>query len=127
MEPPANNDLVEINGDDFLYRRLVRSHIRKDGSVSSTAFTYSNVPQPEVSVDLARLTTPQESLAREKRPGWRLGELQASVPIEMGLGVRHAPIEGNRAHSLITGMGPNDLEQCRRLAENARILDLPPT
>ncbi|MBA2447639.1 MAG: hypothetical protein H0V51_06395 [Chloroflexi bacterium] len=124
-------DRVEVRREDFLYRRLAPSHVKPDGVVSSTAFMYSGVPMSEVSVDLARLTTPFECLARERRPGWRLGELRAAVPLDLDLTVRHDPKHDpdsdNPAHCLIVGLGPDDMTQCYMMARQTRVLDLPPT
>lgn len=93
---------------------------------------YNRIPLTEVSVDLARLTTPERCLARARNPAdWRLGELLAAVPFDLGLTVRHDPsIEANDfnpAHCLILGMGPNDMEQCDRMARQTRILTMRPS
>lgn len=86
---------------------------------------------PEVSVDLARLTTPAACLSRERRPGWRLGELLAAVPLDLGLSVRHdprpEPDDYNPAHCLIVGLGPNDMTQCHIMTRRVQILNLPST
>jgi len=54
-----------IADDDWLYRRLALNHLRSDGTVNRTAFMRNSVPpntgkepDPQVSVDLARLTVP---------------------------------------------------------------------
>ena len=59
-----------IEDDDWLYRRLALNHLRSDGTVNRTAFMRNSVPpgrgkepDPQVSVDLARLTTPPNSPA----------------------------------------------------------------
>jgi hypothetical protein len=126
---PGEN-LTTILATDFLYRRLnLKSHFRKDGSVSSRAFMYDGKPDEAVSVDLARLTTPHESLARETRSGWCLGELSASVPLdELGLEVLHVPLEDNFSHAEIRGLGPDDMMQGEILASKVqRVPNLPPT
>jgi hypothetical protein len=56
-----------------------------------------------MSVDLAKLTTPQESVNRSDRPGRGIGALQARTPRSLGFEVFHDPIDGNYAHSAIQG------------------------
>ena len=64
----------EILDTDDLYRRFAANHIRRDGSLSPTAFMKRSaskglsIPDPEISVDLADLTTPELSLQRAGRP-----------------------------------------------------------
>jgi hypothetical protein len=93
--------LVGVRDDDRLYRRLAPGWVKPDGTVASVAYTRNSRPDPEVSVDLARLSTAQETAARAGRPGFGVGELVAGFPRALGLTVRHAPAEGNPAHSLI--------------------------
>ena len=104
----------EIADEDWLYRRLgVHSVRTKDGSIHPNAFMRSaepsgrlKGPDPEVSVDLARLTTPEHSLAVAGKPNQGIGAIQAGFPRSLGLRVMHAPVEApvgrpNPAHSLI--------------------------
>ena len=127
----------EILDTDDLYRRIAANHIRRDGTLSPTAFMKSSaskgrpVPDPEISVDLAALTTPELSLRRAGRPDEPDGKpnqgivaLAAGVPRRFGLTVRHDPLEEsvlnkqNPAHSLIEGnAGDGALAICDRLAE----------
>lgn len=113
--------LEVIDDDDELYRRLAPDFVKRDGSISSAAFKRNGVPDPELSVDLARLTTPEQSLVT--RPNFGLGGLLARVPRQIGLNVRHDPVEGNQAHSVIEGQTTR--EQPRLLAEQTRIIRLP--
>ena len=119
-KPPR---LIEIADEDGLYRRLVTYHIKPDGKVSSAAFKRRDKPDNEISVDLARLTTPQDCLQRAERPGFSVGELLAPVPRSLGFLVRHDPLEENYAHSLI--VGPNDDAKCRSLAEATQVVYRP--
>lgn len=118
-------DLEEIAERDELYRRLSkRSHIKKNGKVSSAAFKRNKQPENSISVDLARLTTPQESLARvgeERKAEFVLGILVAEYPRSIGFCVRHDPLPDNCAHSLIEGQ--NDGEKCNLLAEATTLLN----
>jgi len=104
-----------IFNDDLLYRRLLHFHIKSTGQISSAAFkNKKKEPDPEPSVDLARLTTPGRCLLLGL-PGMKLGQLKAEVPFGLGLGVEHRPTNDNDAHCVITGN--HTLESCRRLAE----------
>ena len=116
--------LVDIDDDDELYRRIVSFHINSDGSVNSAAFKLRGNPDPSISVDLAKLTTPQECARRPGRPGFGVAVLVAQVPRSLGFTVRHDPNPaedpGNDAHALIEG--DNDKVKCRQLAAAARVL-----
>lgn len=112
---------VPIESDDLLYRRLApQSHIKPDGSVASTAYKRSKLPDREPSVDLARLTTPEDSIARAPKAGYRLGELKVCVIQSLGFTVKHAPLDHNPSHSLI--YGNISMDTCALLAENTRII-----
>jgi hypothetical protein len=115
--------LLDIADDDALYRRIAPHCFKRDGTISSSAFMTNNVPDDQISVDLARLTTADESLARAPRPGFGLGDLLASEPRRLGFTVRHDPIPENPAHALIEGQ--NTKELCRRLAEKLLVLRRP--
>lgn len=130
--------VTRITNDDDLYRRFADSHIRRDGTLAPTAFMLSSrskgpsIPDPKVSVDLARLTPePELTLKRagkpdepEGRPKQGVAAIKARVPRGDGLRVRHDPREAsteekeNPAHSLIVGnTGERALERCDKLAE----------
>ena len=80
--------LEEIADDDWLYRRLAVHNIRQsDGSVHDNAFMRNadprgrkKEPDPDVSVDFARLTTLEQSLAVAGRPDQGIGAIQAGFP-----------------------------------------------
>lgn len=112
--------LERIEREDKLYRRLAPSQIDSDGTVNSAAFKLNSKPDPSLSVDLARLTTPSESLGRARNPNARLGELAARVPMDLALEVLHNPVEGNPSHSLIEGVSSK--AQCRLLAKSTAVL-----
>jgi hypothetical protein len=123
----VHEHLEDIADDDVLYRWISPEYIKRNGAVSSGAYKRWSrdegkfVPDAQISVDLARLTSAKEMQARSSRPGTRIGALVAAVPRGMGLTVRHAPdVEcGNRAHCVIEG--PNDAVTCRRLAEQTTL------
>lgn len=106
--------MEQISPEDDLYRRLAPLHINIDGSVNSAAYKLHGKPDPSVSVDLARLTTVQESLDRAPTVGFFLGQLRAAVPMAMQLDVRHDPVPENPSHSLIEGN--REKTKCRQLA-----------
>jgi hypothetical protein len=114
-----------IDDHDELYRRILHYHLRPDGSVSSAAFmTRSKKPDPDCSVHLARITSPEESL-RLGLPGQGVVVLYALVPRSIGLSVRHDPQPGDRGHCLIQGLSLK--EQCAKLADASRVVVPPPT
>lgn len=112
--------MVEIRDEDWLYRRLHTACFRKDGSVSSVAFMTNSFPDAQVSVDLARLTTPEASVNREGKGRRKLGQLQARGPRDLGLEVVHDPLDGNVSHSLILGATTKGM--CRRLAKLVEVV-----
>lgn len=118
----ADLAIIVIQDDDLLYRRLHHTHVYEDGSVKSIAYMFNSKPDPEVSVDLARLTTPEESAGRGK-PGTGLGEIITRVPRTLGFNVEHRPIAGNPAHAQIEGQNTKAL--CRQLAEATRVIITP--
>ena len=112
-----------IEDRDELYRRFPLAYLKADGTISSAAFKRGKTPDPEVSVDLAKLTTPEECLRRADRPEQGIGVLIAGHPRSIGLTVRHDPLDGNPAHSVIEGQTTR--EQPRLLAEQTSILKYP--
>ena len=113
----------EIADADELYRRLAPGAIRPDGTVSRVAYMRNSQPDDEISVDLARLTTPERSLAPVAGRGFGLGALVAGYPRSLGLAVRHDPLPENPSHALIVGR--SDRATCRLLADQTRIVVSP--
>jgi hypothetical protein len=127
MAPEAE----EIADADWLYRRLAIHNIRRsDGSVHYNAFLRNSDPRgrkkepdPDLSVDLARLTTPEQSLAVAGKPDQGIGAIQAGFPRDLGLEVVHTPIREprklrNLAHSSIRGNeGEGALDRCHLMAD----------
>lgn len=131
--------IVTIADSDELYRRFAANHLRRDGTLAPTAFMKGStskgngVPDPQISVDLAKLTTPEQSLRcagrvdePEGRPNLGIAVVVARIPRgpDLSLSVRHAPqaagpeTKENFAHSLIEGnVGEQALAKCDRLAE----------
>jgi hypothetical protein len=75
-------------------------------------------PDPDVSVDPARLTTPRRSLWVANRPTQGIASIQAGFPRSLGLEVVHSPTAENEAHSSIRGNeGEDALDTCDLLAD----------
>lgn len=115
--------IEEIADGDELYRRIAPGAVRPDGTVSRVAYMRNSQPDDEISVDLARLTTPERSIEPIKGRGFGLGALVAGYPRSLGFAVRHDPLPTNHAHSLIAG--PSTRQTCRHLADNTRHLAEP--
>lgn len=124
----AASRIETIGSQDSLYRRFFRTQISADGTVSSAAFmTRSKKPDPNCSVYLARLTTPEAVLAAA--PGelnMKIAVLGAGTPIAMGLDVVHDPQSSEMAsvhyaHSEIRGLATK--AQCRQLAKVCEMVD----
>lgn len=110
-----------IEDEDFLHRRLHPFAVRRDGTVSSSAFEANGRPDNQISVDLARMTTPERTL--RDRPDFGIGQLVARDPRAIGFEVVHDPLAANDAHSLIRG--ENSKARCRQIAEKTIVLFLP--
>jgi hypothetical protein len=119
----------EIEDDQWLYRRLPPVFLKPDGTISDKLFMRNvegsrnrKEPDPDISVDWERYTTPEQSLAMAERPTHGICGLQAGFPRGLGLTVIHTPDRerGNRAHASIQGnAGPGAKERCFILAEQA--------
>ena len=112
--------MVAIDPEDELYRRLASNHIRPDGSVNSAAFKTGDVYDTEISVDIAKLTNPQESVDRVGRAGFRLCRVKAKHPRSLGFTVAPDPLPNNRAHALLTG--ENNKTTSRALARHCEVI-----
>ena len=116
--------MEKIDAEDELYRRIFEYHHNPDtGRIASSAFMRKNKLDPEVSVYLARLSDPAKILTAGL-PRQKLVALKAAVPRAIGLDVLHQPTDEFYGHCLITGFGSAWKEQCARLAEAARLVDL---
>ena len=114
--------ILTIHDDDHLYRRVYRDHFGRAGEVLSVAFKFCGKPDHHISVDLARLTSPDEAVSRDGASSTThgLGVLVARHPRGLGFAVNHSPLPNNRAHSLIEG--ENDKQKCRLLAQHTTVL-----
>lgn len=111
--------MMQIGDSDELYRRVMSYHVKPDDTISSAAFRLrSRQPDPECSVYLARLTTPEEVLTAGL-PGQRLAGIPTHKARSLGLIVVHDPQRNEPAHCLIRGLTK---QLCSRLAEAAYIV-----
>lgn len=121
-------EIVEIQDEDELYRRLSPDWVT-NGEVNSAAFKEKGRPRSgtpvrlRISVDLARKTTPQASVARAKADGIGLGVLLAEKPRSYALTVVHSPKRGHDAHSSINGAFTKAISHL--LAESTDVLISP--
>lgn len=106
----------EIADSDDLYRRIHPSQV-KDGRPSSAAFK-----DAEMSVDVARLTTPKQTLTGY--PSHGLASIMAGHARALGQDVFHDPLELNPAHAIVKGNKP--LGIARSLAQSAKWEAPPP-
>lgn len=115
---------VEINDQDALSRRVFKWHIRKNGNLKPSAFKPPEDESNELSVDLARLTTPDETLARSGRTDMGIATILAAVPRENGLAAENRPLPGHAAHSQIEG--EFTLDRMTELAAGSQLTVDPP-
>ncbi len=126
----ADTPQVTINDDDQLYRRLHHSWIYPDGTLKRVAYMLNGKPDGEASVDLARLTTPEET-AQRGNPGFGVGVISVRVPRALGFRVEYRPLaenpainqKENLAHCQIEGNNTRVL--CKKLAEATTPIIMP--
>jgi hypothetical protein len=104
----------EIKDEDELYRRI-HPHQIKHGKISSAAFKQKT---PDLSVSIARLTTPEKVLHGYPRHG--LGSLVAVVFRKENLEVYHAPVACNYAHAIVYGKITDSM--ARRIADSSMLI-----
>jgi hypothetical protein len=124
---PTSPEQVGI--EDDLYRRIVPDNVI-NGELNAGAFSL-RPGEDALSVDIARLTSAEECLARAGRPDVGLAVISASDVIALGLNVAHDPVVGdstsgipdNYAHARITGENSRAVRS--KLAKAAAILVMP--
>lgn len=121
MSQLQENKMLQINDDDLLYRRFHYKSLWSDGSITNVAYMRpkSTTPDPEISVNLARLTTPTQTLEAVSKSLFGLGELKVGDVRKLGFRVRYDPMPDNDAHCIIEGAKTE--EDCDRLAEITRV------
>jgi len=103
-----------IEEADELHRRLFPDYVKPDGTVSAAVYMVSGQPDNEISVHLARLTTPVAALRTSGRMSFGVGAIVAAVPRSLAFDVFHAPNPDDESHSIIRG--ENTKLKCRQLA-----------
>lgn len=109
-----------MDDEEVLYRRLARHQVNPDGTVNSSAFKRSGVFDNEISVDVDRLITPQESVGRAGRARFHLGSVQAKYPRELGFDVEAEPMPNNLADALIKGKNDQATSRSHETSESLR-------
>lgn len=112
--------LEEIRNEDELYRRVPDYWVKENGNISSAAFQNTS-DTDEMSVDLARLTTPVK--ASLNNPKFGVTSIIAGYVRQLEQKVYHEPIVENPAHSTVKGKKTRGI--MRSLAKNAKLI-LPP-
>lgn len=116
---------------DGLFRRLGEFHVKRDRGgqvrVTSAAFTYSSMPLTDLSFDLQKLTTVEESLAHANKPNWGMGLIYAKQLRTKRFVVEHTPVitPGEEWYPHASARGENSMTLCDQLAEGTQILKLP--
>ena len=126
MNKEQENDTDQISDDDLLYRRFHYTSLRRDGSIAPAVYTRpkTSIPDPEISVNLARKTTPEKTLAAAP-PVFGLGVLKAGDVRRLGFTIRYDPNPKNRAHCIIEGVKTE--VDCYLLAGITQVHTLPPS
>lgn len=118
--------MATIEPTDELYRRLAPTQVNPDGTANSSAFKRGKAYETEISVDLAKLTDPVESVNRAPKAGFSLGVFRLQHALDENFSVVWSPLEetetqeANNSHTLLTG--ENDQDRSRRLARNVRAI-----
>ncbi len=121
--------LEQISPDDQLFRRIVPDNVT-NGDLNAGAFSL-RPDEDSLSVDIARLTTPEECLARAGRADVGLAVLKVSEVTALGLVVEHGPVDNDPvagiresyAHARI--IGENSRAVRSKLAKASVILVMP--
>lgn len=111
----------EIFDEDELYRRFLSVWLKDDGSISSAAFQNTSHTD-EMSVNLARLTTPERTVA--PYPTYGVAGFFACLARKLDQQVLHDPTRGNVAHSKVKGQKTKAIR--KKLAKRSTIV-LPPS
>lgn len=122
----AGEEFLEIADEDDLFRRLIPTSVKQGVVLASAYYGRGMVPDPAISVNIARLSSPAATLVGG-RLGSGVGVLKALVPRAIGLEVVHAPDRerGNDAHALI--VGATEKQHCRILAQQTSVVLEPGT
>lgn len=112
--------ILDILDEDDLYRRVPDVWLKEDGEVSSAAFQ-NTTNSDDMSVDLARLTTPQTTVS--EYPNCGVASFRAALARQLGQKVLHAPILRYPAHSTVRGKKTHGIR--RKFAKGSTVILLP--
>lgn len=93
----GQSQVIAILSEDSLYRRIHPS-FKKNGKVSTAIFKQRD---PHLSVDVAKLTTPECCLAGYQNHG--LAGILAGFVRQLSLNAYHEPLPDNYAHGIVEG------------------------
>jgi hypothetical protein len=115
MLPQTESFGEAIEDEDQLYRRVFPGFLKNHGRISSAAFKTKG----DLSVDIARLTTPHKSLYGY--PDHGLSTLSAlTFRKEDNLEIYHVPTSCNYAHALVYGKITEAM--AKRIASSAKLV-----
>jgi hypothetical protein len=105
----------KVEDEHELYRRVHPDWIKSSGKISSAAFKQKT---PDLSVNIARLTTPEKTLYGYPRHG--LGSLLATTFRIENLEIYHVPVSCNHAHAIVYGKitGP----MAKRISDSTKLI-----
>ncbi len=109
-----------IEDSNELYRRIHPSLLKNNGVTSAAFKDTTRDARKELSVDVAKWTTPEKALSFARDPGTRLASLSAGQARQLDQEVTHAPTPDNYAHALIVGEKTDRV--CKLLASLCRLL-----
>lgn len=115
------DEIYQVKPDDKLLRWLHPGQFNwEENRPTSAAFS-----DEQMSVDILSLTNLEESYQRAKKIGKNaVASIKAQDAIDLGLEVRHDPIEGNSAHAIVIGKKSKSIK--KTLAKKAEIEIHPP-
>lgn len=113
-----NNNAINIEDSDYLYRRIVPIH-QKNGKIRKGAFS-PRKGSNNISIDIEKLTTPEECLSRSTVDGCLIAKIRAGYVRELGLEIHHCQEQENLAHGIIEGTFTSLIS--KKLAGNAKYI-----
>ncbi len=112
--------VLKIYDTDELYRRIPLYWLKPNGDPSSAAFQNTSGTD-DMSVDLAKLTTPEETASAKVDCG--VASFYASLARKNEQEVLHTPMVENYAHSSVRGKKTKSTK--RKLAKGSEIIFSP--
>jgi hypothetical protein len=116
-EPTLQPRTEEILDEDDLYRRFPNEYLDDYGNLSSAAFQ-NTTGTDDMSVDLARMTTPEKTAVDNEIYG--VAMINAGFARSNNQIVIHSPSIDNNAHSTVRGNKTRGIK--KKLAESAHVI-----